>query len=92
MRPRQDFPSIPRRVEDQPKRREGPYYGDRLRRLLAPEPTDPSLVERLTEFYAANTSSPHFWPTLATCVVIAIFLAAVIVTGIAGDLVRWMAS
>jgi hypothetical protein len=66
-----------------------PYYGDKLRRVLAPEPTDPSLMRRAFDWY---DDAPNFGPVAVACVVITIFLAALIVTGIAGDLVRWMAS
>ena len=46
----------PRRVDraPQPKRHEGPYYGHDLRRVIAPEPTDPSLVDRAFEWYLRN--------------------------------------
>jgi hypothetical protein len=75
MRPRQDFPSIPRRVEDQPKRREGPYYGDRLRRLLAPEPTDPSIIDRLAEWWMGR----HWPAAILVVLVISAIVAAFIV-------------
>ena len=72
---RQDFPSLPRRVEDQPKRREGSYYGDRLRKMLYPQPTEPSLSDRLTDWYMGRS-----WPSIVfVVVVIAAIVAAVIV-------------
>ena len=75
MRLRQDFPSLPRRFEDNPKRHEGPYYGDRLRRLLAPEVTDPSLIDRMAEWWMGKQ-----WPSVVLVVfVIAAIVAAVIV-------------
>ena len=55
----------------------------------APDLPAASLIERITDWYDA---APHFGPVAVACVVITIFLAALIVTGIAGDLVRWMAS
>ena len=43
----------PRRIDRGPqaKRHVGPYYGHDLRRVLSPEPTDASFIERLAEWW-----------------------------------------
>jgi hypothetical protein len=35
-----------------------PYYGEQLRRVISPEPTDPPFIERWTEYYWT-----HHWPS-----------------------------
>ena len=63
----------PRRIDRaaQPKRHTGPYYGSQLRRVLAPEPTDPSFIDRVADYYFE-----HRWPTIVLLVLGAAFLAA----------------
>ena len=70
----------PRRADRGPqaKRHVGPYYGDALRRVLAPSP-EPSLIERVTEWYLSRR-----WPAAVLVggglVVAAIVFAAWIVS------------
>jgi hypothetical protein len=58
-------------------RHEGPYYGEKLRRVLAPEVTDPSLIERLTDWWEALPVSTV--AILSGCIIVAILSAALIV-------------
>ena len=76
---RQDFPSLPRRSEDRPKRHEGAYYGEALRehlkRSLSPEPTEPSLIDLMATWWMAR-----HWPAVfVVFIVIAAIVAAVVV-------------
>jgi len=61
----------------QPTRHTGPYYGHSLRRVLAPEVTDPSWIERITDWYAELTNGEVAFVTLV--VILAMFCAAAIV-------------
>ena len=69
----------PRRIDraDQAKKHEGPFYGEQLRRLLSPEVTDPSWLDRFTDWWAELT--PQEARFLACVVLLAVFCAAVIV-------------
>jgi len=53
-----------------------PYYGEKLRRVLAPEPTDPSLIERLTDFYEGITPR-EAW--IAVGLIVAAVVAAAVI-------------
>jgi len=70
----------PRRSDRAPqaKRHTGPYYGERLRRVLAPEPTDPGWIERVTEWYGGLTVRSA-WVVLVLTV-LAVAAATLIVT------------
>ena len=71
-RPRQDFPALRRRS---PRISTGQvYYGEKLRRVLAPEPTDPLFIDRVADYYCE-----HKWPAVVLLILGAMFLAACIV-------------
>jgi len=54
-----------------------PYYGEKLRRVISPEVTDPSWIERLTDWYCEITIKEARFLTLV--VLLAVFCAAAIV-------------
>jgi hypothetical protein len=54
-----------------------PYYGDKLRRVIAPEPTDLSVIERLTDWYSELTVKDA--KIVTALVIAAVFCAAIIV-------------
>ena len=73
-----------RRIDRAPiaKKHEGSYYGYALKRVLNAVPPD-SLAERNRQMT---------WLVVCLVVPVAVLLAALIVTGIAGDLIQWMVS
>lgn len=54
-----------------------PYYGHGLRRIIAPEVTDPSLIERITE--AFNEMSARESMFVVGIIALCVFCAALIV-------------
>ena len=55
-----------------------PYYGSALKRIIAPEPEEPeSIIERITNTY--DSMSLMEIRLVVCCVILAVFMAAVIV-------------
>jgi len=54
-----------------------PYYGEQLRKVIAPEPTEDSFIERLTNYYMELSYRDAVVITVA--IIAAILLATVIV-------------
>jgi hypothetical protein len=73
--------NYPRRVDRAPKptKHEGPFYGYDLRRVIAPEPTDPSMIERAWLWWEDISSSRYFWWEVIVAVGCSVILAALIV-------------
>ena len=70
----------PRRIDRAPtaRKHEGPYYPvDKMRRILAPEVTDPSWIERMNEWWLTlSIVEARFY---VVAILLAVFCAAVIV-------------